>query len=277
MPFQTLPSIEVLNGKDFWRLRQELESVGDIFEIDVSCVALYVGPDSDAGNLRVVYFDPQQTPNELQEATISPGAPFLGRIDALLSQQIASTGQKARILVSPADLIDNNYVRPGVTQPAVTVRVPAFIDIVGVFGNLISVPQMRSDRRWQSPLLSVGAGGAGFVNSTDIQFPIYGRKCWTVSVTRPSATQVLDVSIEGVRLTPGAVNPSVQLGTMSFPAISVDLTQSLSFRACETGLIPSSDVQRPGGFFDILLVNLQLTGAGAGFNASVSITATDRD
>lgn len=272
---QTQASDEVLRGKDFWRLRQQLESAGDIFEIDESVIALYVGPDSDAADLKVTYFDPAQ-PNGLQSAVISPGTPFNGRLDALLDQAIPATGQKARILVQPADIIGVTYLRPVLPQPAVIVRIPTFIDLIGVFGELIQVPTQRSDRQFRTPVLTVGAGGTGFPNSTDIVFPLYNRRCWSVEVSRSPSAVSMDVDISAVRLTPGANNQPVSLGSMSFAGISVEQTQSLSFRACETGL-DSADVQRPGGLWDLLLVNLQTTAGGGPTPASVAITASDRE
>jgi len=256
---QTSATQEVLNSKDFWRLRQKLESSGDIFEIDNSIIALYVGPDSDISELEVTYYD-EQIQGQLQQAVISPGAPFVGRLDALLATTAQATGQPARILVTARDIVDQSYLRPTALQPASIVRIPTFIDLVGVFGNLITVPQLRSDRSFRSPLIPFL--GTGFVGSTDIVFPVYNRRLVTVTVDVPPFTDLF-ASIDCVTLTPGANNHPVNIGTMTFPSLSVGATQTLAIKASAVGV------------YDLLIVNL--SSAVAAGSASVTIRASDRE
>ena len=241
-----------------------LTSSGDIFEIDTSIRALYAGPDSDLGELRVIYFDRAQA-SGLQTAIISPGAPFIGRLDALLATRIPSTNQRARILLAPNDLVGNSYLRPVVGQPAVTVRELARIDFIAVLGEFPTVPQERSDRSFRSPAITYGAGGSGFANSTDLQFPIYNRRLVTVTVNAPVALDELVVNIEGVTLTAGGNNNPVPLGTLTFPAILVGASQTFVFRAATDGT------------FDLMLINFAGSTANEGAKtAAVTIRASDR-
>src|SRR5271154_733772 len=90
----------VIRSQQFYRLKEAVESPGSIYEIDESALAIYIGPDSDISEVQVTYFNPDE-PLGLETATVSVNGPFVGRLDALLKTTIPSTGQPARILLSP--------------------------------------------------------------------------------------------------------------------------------------------------------------------------------
>jgi hypothetical protein len=281
-PWQTQASQEVLLSKNFWRLKKRIESSGDIFEIDTSLIALYVGPESDVADLQVTYYD-KNVPGELQQAVISPGAPFIGRLDAQLDTTVVATGQRARILVSPADIVNPAYLRPQLLQPFRTIRVPPFIDLVGVFGDLIQVPMQRSDRQFRTAAVAVGTdAGTGFADSVDVQFPIANRRCYTVSATRLAGfgTRAVDVEVSGVVLTPAGFSIPVILADFTLPVIAgVPTSQTISFLACDPQAVDttvSPPVRIAAGNFDILIVNLE-PAAGVGIpRVDLVIHASDR-
>ena len=118
MPAQPSSSASVQNSQELFRIYQPIESPGDIFEVDSSCKAVFIGQNSDVAEVRLQYFDEQEGPDLMNTVDVSVNGPFVGRMDALLDTTYASLGQKARVLAFPVDLVDNAYVRP--TSPLFT-------------------------------------------------------------------------------------------------------------------------------------------------------------
>lgn len=178
------PVDSVIRGQEYFRLKQVVQSPGDIYELNESTRAVYIGPDSDIAEARITYYNPSE-PLGLETADISVNGPFVGRVDALLSTLVPSTSQPARILVSPVDIVNNAYVRPGTSvgvgpNPLRRFNVPAQIDLICALKTLPSIPETRADKTFRFPNVPYGAGNpAVSPQATDLVIPIYGRRMIT--------------------------------------------------------------------------------------------------
>jgi hypothetical protein len=201
----------VQRGQEFFRLKQELQSPGDIFEINESARAIYIGPDSDVGEVQVTYFNPDE-PDSIETANVSVNGPFVGRVDSLPVTVVPSTGQGARILVSPSDIVDATY-NPGPLFAGLvaqrTFNIPIFIDLMIALKTLPAIPEVRADRTLRFPQVpfQVSTSLVGSDGSTNVIVPIYGRRMTTITVIDQSTVRGVVVAFGLVSLTPGAVNP----------------------------------------------------------------------
>ena len=198
----------VLRAQEYYRLKQVVQSPGDIYELDESAKAVYIGPDSDLAEVQLTYFNPDE-PLALETATVSVNGPFVGRVDSLPKTMVPSTGQPARILVSPVDIVNNAYVRPG--APALrSYNIQAQIDLIVALKSLPTIPAVRADRTFRLPRVPFNniAAGPG-LGSTDIIIPIYGRRLITVQVL---GTDV-GLGFFYVALEPGQNSPARTVGT----------------------------------------------------------------
>ena len=217
----------VLGGGSFYRLKQPLQSPGDIFEIDSSAAVVYVGPDSDLTEYRLYYYDSQQQ-TQIQSADISVGAPFVGSLPALLDTKVTTTGQKARLLVSPVDLYDPNYeaaiilpplglpVPPGLGQ---TIHVPPVVDLIFSFTpDIAALPNGRADRTIR--LQNIEFAGDTGAERTDIFIPCYGRRQIVVDVVQDfNAANTANVSLSTVTFDSGGFFSSVRGNVYTFPTV----------------------------------------------------------
>lgn len=159
------------NGQEVWRLFTPLESSGDIYESELSCRAAVIGPDSDIARANITYYDVQNA-NQANTASISVNKPYIGRLDALASRTF-QTGDQARLLISPLDLVPPPGYRPpsaGATDPIETV-VPN-IDLLFYLGEVPGYIGPRSNRVYlfeQLPSFSS-------LNPQWFLIPFYGRR-----------------------------------------------------------------------------------------------------
>ena len=226
----------VLRGQEYWRLKQVIQSPGDIFEIDQSTRALYIGPDSDISEVRATYYNPD-TPTGLETADISPAGPFVGRFDSLLATTVPSTGQKARLLVSPVAIVSNNYVRPPPSPFAIPQRsfnIPAQIDLIAALKELPDIPAVRADKTFRFPSVPFETVGAGFTDgSTDLIIPIYGRRLISVQIVAPSGTGY-DMSFYFAALQPGINTAPNFLGNLQLFPLSNPSTKAAVLKASDS-------------------------------------------
>jgi hypothetical protein len=200
-------SNRVQRSQDYWRLFQEIQSSGDIWEIDESLKGVAIGPDSDVSEVILSYYDPAQ-PEGVEQLSVAVGNPFEGRIDALMGTEYPKTQSPARILISLGDLIDNAYVPNNfnsgeeVTGDQIT-RAPAFVDLIGYFDKKAEQARVRSNRKILfSRFQGVPQSG---VRSYYI-VPSYGRRyCRAMLVNNVSALPPYTIALRllGVRLGKG--------------------------------------------------------------------------
>lgn len=224
----------VIRSQEYFRLKQVVQSPGDIYELDESTRAVYIGPDSDIGEVQMTYFNPDE-PNALETAIISINGPFVGRVDALLKTIVPSTSQPARILINPVDIVDNAYVPP-LSIAERRFNIPAQIDLIAALKNLPDIPSVRADKTFRFPSVPYTAGQAFPPDngSTDILLPIYGRRFVTATFLSP-----FDVRINFflVTLQPGK-NPvprGIGFLTISSTIPPSDFTVAAVIRANDAG------------------------------------------
>lgn len=281
---------QVLRSQEFFRLKQTLVNQGDIFELEESAKAIYIGPDSDIAEVQITYYNPD-APLNLETAIVAVNGPFVGRVDALNATKVASTGQPARILVAANDIVSNSYASPD-SLALRSFNVPAVIDLMVALKGLPAIPEVRSDRtlRFNQVPYDTDPSGGGDDGSTDLIVPIYGRRMATVDVI--SKNPDVDITVSLVNLLPGADTVPRQLGTITIPGSAPARSRSgvVVYRASDAARIGAFDAgsgeynesdQPPGptqaiagvprGMADLLLVNIKQTNAGGNTTRFVDV------
>lgn len=268
-----------LRSQEYFRLKKIIQSPGDIFELDTSAKSIYIGPDSDIGEVQLTYYNPDEALS-LETAQVSVNGPFVGRIDSSVVTKVSSTGQFAKILVSPTDLVDNNYIDPN----SVALRrynIQAVLDLIVSLRDPPDVPAVRADRTLRFPRVPFERISAGPDDgSTDLIIPIYGRRMVTITVIGVDMT--MGVSL--VTLQPGVSRAARALGAVYVPGVSPILnyvSRTVVLRASDSAQVSedmssthlsfaSDAIGNPGtantninnsqivsrGFADLLLLNL---------------------
>ena len=239
LPNQPSAPADVLGNQEFFRILQDIESAGSIFEIDVPTSAIYIGPNSDISEVRLTYYDKQTrgagATNLQQVADISVNGPFIGRLNALMATQYPGTGQLARILAYPVDIVDPAYVRPtgAGAAPARRANVPPKIDLICSTAPLPETPNVRADRTYRFPRVPFNndAGGADD-GSTDLVIPIYGRRMVTIQIVCPVLTGYL-ATFYIAALQPGQSTFPKVLGQIGRGSSSISITDSVVYRASD--------------------------------------------
>jgi hypothetical protein len=192
----------VINGQEFFRLFQELESGGDIYEINTSTKAICIGPQSDLSNYAINFFD-KQSPDNIDEINLSLGNPVIGRIDALLATSYpTAAGLPANILISPRDLVNNNFV-PSTFKAGldfVFARPKPQIDIISYLTDPAALAPSRDDRLYSFPLV------AALLSPITAYYilPYYGRRYGEFSFQNLfSGAMSYTINIRGINLFPG--------------------------------------------------------------------------
>ncbi len=203
-------SSAVLSGAQLFRLRTELSSPGDIYESDVSGLALSVGPDSDIANIRFAYFDPQAT-TRMTTGTFSPQRAFVGLVASQNTADYPTSRRPGRILFWADDIYDPNYV-PRAAAPGNTIQfVPPIVDIVQYLSQPTALTPARADKKYL------------FQNYTTTYFvvPYYGRKYAYIQYTNRNFTDPSTYGILGVNFAitnSAGPNPYHQETTIVTPA-----------------------------------------------------------
>ncbi len=241
MPDQDINA--VTRSQEYYRLKRVVQSPGDIYELTESARAIYIGPDSDIGEVQITYYNPDE-PLGLETATVSVNGPFVGRIDSLPLTKVASTGQPAHILISPVDIVDNNYANPFSVANR-RFNIPAVIDLIIGLKPIDSIPSVRADRTYRFPNVPYNEGAdpdgpEGNDGSTDLIIPIYGRRM--VTVTTAGGALIMTMGL--VTLQPGPANASRILGETQTPAIIGPA------KFLRTAVYRASDAARAGQNFD---------------------------
>lgn len=279
----------VLSGGSFFRLKQPLQSPGDIFEVDSSAAAVYVGPDSDLTEYRLTYYDPQQ-PTQLQTADISVNGPFVGNLSALLDTKVSTTGQKARLMAQVIDLYQPTFQREFTIPPfapARSILIPPVVDLIWSFTpDMPEIPNVRADRTIRLSRVPFLGNGSG--DETDILVPTYGRRMVTIQITavvQVSITLYKVIFLPGLTsgLTPQVIqqSPFVAGGVPGLPIqrsfvlrASNDVAQVFRSDAITSEETPISGVI---GMTDYLLISVAGTAPGASVLNDLFIKLSDRE
>lgn len=262
------PTNAVKAGEEFFRLKREILTPGDIFEMDQAARAIYIGPQSDIAEVQVVYANPDE-PLGLESAIVAVNGPLVGRVDALMAQKVSSTGQPSRILISPVDIVKSDYVRPTNAvggPPKRTSNVPVLIDVMCALKTLPAIPEVRADKTFRFPQVpfEAPAGAAANDGSTDLVLPIYGRRMISVQIVSASGVSYI-ASFYGVALQPGLDTVPAFLGSYTQAGASIEITRNIVVRASQSiqgSVAPqTSPIDEVCGQTDLLVINIGPTGA----------------
>lgn len=260
----TADEAAVRQQQDFYRMFTPVVSPGDIWEVDVSARAIYIGPLSDIAEVNVQYAD-QQAPLGARNAIVSVNGPWVNRLDVDLTQRISSTNQPQRLLISPVDIVNLAYQRPtGGLVPLRRMMIPPRLDLIFCLGVPQNIPATRPDRTIRLPKVPYGEGAAG---TTDLAIPIYGRRMVSFQFT---TAQAFTATFYLVAMQPGQNQYPKLLGSIS-QALAADVrTSTAVFRASDqVALITDSaavtyladPLPSAKGQADMIIVNIS-RGAG---------------
>ncbi len=285
------PDIQsVLRGQDHFRLKEVVQSFGSNYEIQESAQSIFLGPDSDISEVEIQYYNPA-APLSLMTARVSPGAPFVGRIDSLGGTKVSSTQDPATILVYPIDVVNNQYVRPTPDAPGPSRRsnVNAIIDLIFANQKLPVIPAQRADKTHRFLAVPFEYVNGNPDGSTDIVIPMYGRRMISISVA--SAVPYALDCYAGSMLSGGSLNVTPLLLGRIDQATSTtqSVTRTAVYRASDQWSsrfsVPSTEVttNRPFapakgqlGFF-VLNVRAYSPFGGVSFIEEIVVRLSDRE
>ena len=282
----TEASQSVLNGGNEYRLKQPLGSSGDIWEIDAGASCVYVGPDSDLAEYRLLYYDPS-SPNELAAADVSVGGPFVGQLNSQLSRRLRLTREPGRILAHPVDLYEPDYERPtggSPDRPSRTIRIPPVVDLMFAFTPR-TPPAVRSDRTVRLTEVPFEDDGVG----TDILIPAYGRRLITVQALSYDDVElnfykvVFQYGASNDFVRPELIQEPVFTGGLSIPILRTKVIRASNDQSGTTdnlgGAWENQPTPGPIGAFDYFVINIQrgFVGTGPGHCKLLYVKLSDRE
>lgn len=260
----TADEAAVREQEEFYRLYAPVTSPGDIWEVDVSTRAIYIGPQSDIAEVNVQYAD-NQAPLGARNAIVSVNGPWPTRLDVDLNQRFSSTNQLQRLLISPVDIVDRAYQRPTAANPPLRrYMVPPYLDLIFSLNPPQAIPEVRADRTLRYPQVPYGEGAAA---TTDVAIPIYGRRMVSFQFTTANE---FAASFYLVALQPGLNQYPKFLGSISQVLAADVRTSTVVFRASDqvafvtdSAAVTYSDSPLPSakGQADMIVVNIS-RGAG---------------
>jgi hypothetical protein len=199
----------VIEGQEFFRLHTELQSNGDIYEIDTSVKGIVIGPNSDIQNARIHYPD-AQSPGGIGSALVSVADPFVTRMNSFPSEGYPVANIAAgvnpqnvpkKIVVSSDDILPhpNQAFVVDATNPDtadIVVWFPPFLDLLCYHRDPPATPTTRAERQWQvtPEITDRGATtGVGWYF-----FPHYRRKYFHVRMRNRDTTATFTWKVYGV-------------------------------------------------------------------------------
>ena len=271
MTYPQLSSVKpVRDGQDFFRLKTQIVSSGDIYESEVGSNGIVLGPDSDIARVLVTYMDVDNDPTQVSQAIVSPDRNMAGLVPALntLQYPMSIAGEtnprRGRILYSLADYFDQRFRPSGFNgvNDSIVFEQP-WLDVIQYFKSLPSESPQRSDRRFvyqyvPAPLVAS--------NSTWLFVPAYGRKSAFFSFYNLDGINTVTVSIIGVNIQPTSLGTPAGGSQKSIMAAPV----ALAANASTTVVWKTSDATY-GGLFDMFGVKL-LNYAGAAMPIQITLS-----
>ena len=266
---QPRTSDQIAQGARQWRLYTEVESQGEIYEIDSSSTAISLGPQSDFGNIQIAYLDTALPPSTVGTFPITPQYPFGGAVTPRLDTTYPlSPGRKGRMLVSMLDNWKSGYRPTGwnIAKDALLFVTP-FLDLIGWQQIPPTLPQRRADKTFlfNSHNCAVAANG-----SLWYIIPIFGRKtCWLLITNHSGAG--LTYEARGVNFT----MVSAVGGAGPLPGWDQE-TQLVMSAVVADGASSAKVIDASAtGMFDALAINVTTAGGGNILNAPIRVIVSD--
>jgi hypothetical protein len=269
-----------LNGQEFFRLFQALESGGDIYEINTSTKALCVGPQSDLANFNVNFFD-KQAPDNIDEVNLAVGNPVIGRVDALLATEYpTASGLPALILITARDLVDNTFF-PSTFRPFVNPQDPADfvaarpkprIDVFSYLSPPEGFAPLRDDRQYFYPFVAA----AGLMGDAYYLLPYYGRRYGHLNFTNLSDANEPDITytltVVGINLSAGKQDVSGQVPGGE-KAAETPLGTLVVAEGTTSDLVITAEKD---GLFDLISIRMSTNIGLQDLNSSMRFTVSDK-
>ena len=264
-PSSTKP---VRDGQDFFRLKTQIVSSGDIYESEVGSNGIVLGPDSDIARVLVTYMDVDNDPTQVSQAIVSPDRNLAGLVPALNTLQypmsISQTHpRRGRILYSLADYFNQRFRPSGFDglKDSIVFEQP-WLDVIQYFKSLPSESPQRSDRRFTYQYLSSPLTPG---ESSWLFIPAYGRKSGFFSFYNLDGVNTVTVSVIGVNIQPTSLGAPVGGSQKAVLAATALITNSSTSFAWK-----SSDATN-GGLFDLFGIKL-LNYAGAAMPIQITLS-----
>ena len=255
------------NLQEFWRLFTEVESSGDIYESEVSALAVVVGANSDIARYNASFYN-KDSDGLVSTSAFSVDKPLVGRIDALASK-IYSGGDRARVLLTLEDLAPPAGFRPPLAgDDDLLELVRPLVDIQYFLSNPPTVVPPRSDKEHlfeQVPSVTSKEPVWYLV-------PFYGRRFAEVTCKNLGfvGSASVDVNIYGINFS--NVIKDMSIADVGHQQILLD-SLTLGVPALGDGISKSAAITNRS--FDYLAVELDTAGAGfVDFNQVVTHIST---
>lgn len=169
----------VVESQAFFRINQPAVNNGDIFRIDQTVRAIVVGSESDFSEYTLYYYDPVKELS-LNIASITVDQPWIGRIDARLTDQISGTECFGELYITPKNLyLPSRFQTPQQGSTGFVQVWAPNIDLIAYTDDPPAIPDKRALRRISTALQIEGNGKNNY-----LYLPVYGRKNWTFRLIR---------------------------------------------------------------------------------------------
>lgn len=225
-------SAETLEGQDYFRLFTEIQSSGDIYEMDTSAQAFVIGPQSDIARARVTYFDPSN-PAQASSFVVSVDSPFIGRVDSIASTKYPN-GTSAKILITPEDIINNSFVPSGIGQADIRALVKPKLDLLGYLAPPFSFPPKRADFT-KSGICVINDDGGHVSGTSYLTLPYYRRRFASLKFLNLTAGQIT-VSAIGYVWLPALASRYIDTQLLAASNIAAGADGSFNIKASTVGL-----------------------------------------
>jgi hypothetical protein len=255
---QPLASQEVLEGQQFFRLYTPLQSGGDAYELDVGALAFALGPQSDLSAVRLTYYDPGQ-PNQVNSAVIGIDTPFIGRIDALASLNYPVANTRARIIATPEDLWNNNWVPTLLAEDLNYIR--PRLDLISYLTPPVGPPPMKRADFVERGRVQIDVANSSYL----IAVPFYRREYAELRIRNRTAAPIATMTVDviGVHFSTDGISPAYSSAVVAENPIVTASPVAAAADSVSTFRILGSSF----GLFDYLLFRINL-GAAGGLDAA---------
>lgn len=230
----------VIRGVQYFRLLTALATPGDIYESEVSCHALAIGPESDVANVNIAYFD-DQIPTFMNRTQVGPPRSFTGRVDARNTDTYAPSGRPGRILFWPTDLYDPTFLPQNFVPDEDTLTfIAPVLDVIQYFKPQASLVPLRTDKTFRFTEIEQPENRTAF-----IVLPCWGRKFGSCRVLN-SSSAALSWGVTGITYFANPNNQAIETEIDRVDALGIGDQHTTLFRAATHGL------------FDALMFDLNL-------------------